>query len=92
MNRHNAATLTLIVSLTTSLPMTAGADGGQTPAPGSAQDWIELQVSGRAASPVGRPLPGEMADRSYQRYADSFSKPIPDTLDREGFLSEGGGK
>lgn len=64
-----------------------------TPAPVSgaeARAWLELQKGGTAASPAERPLPGEIADRSYQRYADSFSQPIPKALDREGFISEGG--
>ena len=71
----------------------------QEPAPGTepvsgaaAQTWLELQKSGTAASPTPRPLPGEIAERSYERYANSFSTPIPDELGREGFLSGGGGK
>lgn len=74
-------------------PTLAGAqDAAANPvAPGSARDWMELQKSGSAASPVARPLPGELADRTFQRYADSFSQPIPETLDREEFLSQGGG-
>ncbi|MGB0955913.1 MAG: DUF3613 domain-containing protein [Panacagrimonas sp.] len=31
-----------------------------------------------------------MAERVFQRYADSYSHPIPEQLDREGFVSEGG--
>lgn len=53
--------------------------------------WTDLQKSGTAASPVSRPLPGEIADRSYKRYADSFSQPIPEHLGREGFVSDSGG-
>lgn len=88
MNRPTA--LMMMIGLM-ALAANAFADEPMPPAPGSAGDWLELQASGRAASPVARPLPGEIADRSYQRYAESFSKPIPDTLDREEFLSEGGG-
>lgn len=62
------------------------------PAPTSARDWVELQKSGTAASPVPRPLPGDIADRSYQRYAESFSQPIPESLEREGFIEDGGGQ
>lgn len=69
----------------------AGASAAPSAPAGSARDWIELQKSGAAASAVARPLPGELADRSFQRYADSFSQPIPETLNREEFLSEGGG-
>lgn len=95
MKRLNAAALIpmmLTLGLSAGAPTRAAAEEGTPPVPGSARDWVELQISGRAASPVERPLPGEMADRSYQRYVDTFSKPIPDTLAREGFLSEGGGK
>lgn len=66
-----------------------------TPEPKStsaAEAWLELQKSGTAASPTPRPLPGEIADRSYERYANSFSTPIPTELGREGFISGGGGQ
>ena len=53
--------------------------------------WIDLQASGTVASPEERPLPGEIAERSFERYAESFSQPIPDTFEREGFLSDSGG-
>ena len=53
--------------------------------------WLDLQASGTVASPEERNLPGELADRSYQRYADSFSQPIPETFEREGFVSDSGG-
>jgi len=53
--------------------------------------WLELQKSGAAASTVERPLPGELADRSYDRYAETFTHPIPDSLVRDSFISDGGG-
>lgn len=81
--------LPLLVTLS---PVALAQDAASTsPGYGSARDWIDLQKSNAAASPVARPLPGEIADRSFQRYAESFSQPIPTTLDREEFLSEGGG-
>lgn len=58
---------------------------------GSARDWLELQRSNTAASAVARPVPGEIADKTFQRYANSFSQAIPATLNREEFLSQGGG-
>lgn len=58
----------------------------------AAEAWLELQKSGTAASATPRPMPGEIADRSYERYANSFSTPIPNELGREGFLSGGGGE
>lgn len=54
--------------------------------------WVDLQASGAAASPVARPMPGDIAERVYKRHADSFAHPIPEELGRESFVSEGGGK
>lgn len=39
---------------------------------------LALQRDGTAASPVARPVAGEVAGRSYQRYLRSFDYPIPD--------------
>ncbi|WP_420465136.1 DUF3613 domain-containing protein [Panacagrimonas sp.] len=77
-------------ALTLALPLAAQQTAA--PAPASARDWVELQKGGTAASPVARPLPGDIADRTYRRYAESFSQPIPETLDREGFIEDGGGQ
>lgn len=79
----------LLLPMTLALPLLAQAQDAASS--GNAREWLELQKSGSAASPVARPLPGEIAERSYQRYAESFSQPIPKTLEREGFLSQGGG-
>ena len=49
---------------------------------------LALQRDGAAASPVPRPIPGEVAGRSYQRYLKSFEQPIPE---RFGFSTAGGG-
>lgn len=67
----------------------------QTPAQNAAKNgaqtraWIELQASGKAAAPgvpsVNKPVPGEVADKVYQRYVDSFGKPLPESYAREGF-------
>lgn len=92
MSRTAFAAVMFPLLLGLSSPMAAAqGEAAEPAAPGSARDWLELQKSGAAASPVARPLPGELADRSFQRYADSFSQPIPESLDREAFLSEGGG-
>ena len=53
--------------------------------------WVELQTGGTAASSAARPMPGDIAERVYQRHANSFARPIPDTLGRQGFVEEGGG-
>jgi hypothetical protein len=42
---------------------------------------LALQRSGAAASPVERPIPGDVAARSYQRYLKSFEHPIPERFD-----------
>ncbi|MDP9902707.1 DUF3613 domain-containing protein [Variovorax ginsengisoli] len=39
---------------------------------------LALQSSGAAASPVARPIPGDVAGRSYQRYIKSFDYAIPE--------------
>lgn len=53
--------------------------------------WIELQASGKAAAPgvqsVSKPVPGEVADKVYQRYVDSFGQPLPESYSRESFAS-----
>jgi hypothetical protein len=41
--------------------------------------WLELQREGRAAGNL-LPIPGAEAERSSQRYIDSFSQPIPNQL------------
>lgn len=88
MNRPIA---TLMLTSLLGLIAPASAQDQTTPVPGSVHDWVDLQTSGRAASPVDRPIPGDIAERTYQRYAESFSQPIPETLDREEFLSQSGG-
>ncbi|RZL89519.1 MAG: DUF3613 domain-containing protein, partial [Variovorax sp.] len=49
---------------------------------------LALQRDGTAASPVPRPITGDVAERSYQRYLKSFEQPIPE---RFGFSTAGGG-
>lgn len=49
---------------------------------------LALQREGSAASPQPRPITGDVAGRSYQRYLKSFEQPIPE---RFGFGTAGGG-
>lgn len=56
------------------------------------RSWMALQRSGAQASTVERALPGEIAERSYQRYAKSFEQPIPETFEREQFGQRGGSR
>lgn len=52
-------------------------------------DLLELQRSGTAASPTPRPMPGDIAERVYERYAESFSLPVPENFSRDTFVESG---
>ncbi len=80
----------LAAVLISSSGVVQAADAAEDKVGDQTRQWTELQVSGSAASPVQRPLAGDIAERVFQRYADSYSHPIPEQLDREGFVSEGG--
>ena len=41
------------------------------------QKWIDLQKSSEQASPDERPLSGDVAKRTYQRYLRSFEADVP---------------
>lgn len=56
----------------------------------SARGWVDLQASGSAASVTPRPLPGDAATNAYERYANSFKHPIPESFKRESFSTDGG--
>jgi hypothetical protein len=44
------------------------------------QDLLAWQRSGEIASVTPRPIAGEIASRSYQRYLKSFEFPIPESM------------
>ncbi|MGB1582017.1 MAG: DUF3613 domain-containing protein, partial [Nevskiales bacterium] len=44
------------------------------------RNWLELQRSGSAASETQRPMSGDVAKRSYQRYVETHSQPIPESF------------
>lgn len=50
--------------------------------------WLQLQGSGIAAAPE-RPMSGEVADKVYQRYVNSFGRPIPEHFQRESAVAGG---
>lgn len=54
--------------------------------------WVDLQTGGSAASTADRSMPGDIAARVYQRHADSFARPIPESLGREAFVGDAGGE
>lgn len=53
--------------------------------------WLQLQKSGNASLGVPRPMTGEVADQVYQRYLQSFARPVPENFERESFGTGGGG-
>ena len=59
--------------------------GGQTDA------WLSMQLNPAYTANDPRPIPGEVANRTFVRYLDSFSHPIPEQFERQGFSSSGGG-
>lgn len=80
----------ILMVLLSGLPVLAVA-AGSVPVGTETRGWTALQVEGKAASDVARPMPGEIAERVYQRYADSFSHPIPEKLTQDSFTTTGGG-
>lgn len=76
-----------------SLPFAAlAAESGAPREPAVGDDtrtWLEYQESGRAAPADVRPIPGEVADKIYQRYLNSFDNKIPERYEREKFVSSG---
>ncbi len=50
--------------------------------------WTSLQRSNNATLGWARPLPGDAADKIYQRYLNSFGQPVPETFTRKSFTTE----
>ncbi|RYF83143.1 MAG: DUF3613 domain-containing protein [Comamonadaceae bacterium] len=63
-------------------PTTAEAEETQAPyfatVGDATRNLLDLQRSGQIASPVARPVPGEIAQRSRERYLKSFEREIPE--------------
>lgn len=83
----------IVVALAALLPLTtiAAAAEPSTSLSTQSKDWVDLQTSGKQASGTPRPMPGEIADNAYQRYADSFKQPIPAEFKRQSADSSGNG-
>lgn len=84
MKTRNDAILVLMLGLP--LAAVAGGSADKTPAEAVGQQTrsaLELQRSGQAASPTERPMSGEVAERTHQRYVESFSHPIPESFQAE---------
>ncbi len=65
-----------------------GACASQKPLGSSTRAWTDLQRDNTAALRGSRPLPGDAADKIYQRYLNSFGQPIPDAFGRKSFTTE----
>lgn len=76
-------TLLLTIALAAGLPLAASAADANKPLGAEAKAWIDLQKSGTQASGTPRPMPADIADKVYQRYADSFKQPIPVEFKRQ---------
>ncbi|MES1925927.1 DUF3613 domain-containing protein [Salinisphaera sp. T31B1] len=50
---------------------------------------LEMQRSGQQSAPV-RPMLKDVADRTYERYLESFTYPIPEQFDRDASFSADG--
>jgi len=80
MNARNA----VITATLLSLFLSAAAIADETEARGrETHAWLAKQKSPAAQAPDTRGLPGEAADRVYQRYLQSFSRPIPEHFERD---------
>lgn len=53
--------------------------------------WIDLQVAGTQSVSESPALPGPIASKIYDRYANSFSHAIPERFEREAFGTGGSG-
>src|SRR5437870_11826352 len=74
---------TRICFLLLALSIGAAAGAAETEARGrETRAWLDQQKSPTAQAPV-RGLQGEAADRVYQRYLQSFTRPIPERFERD---------
>ena len=91
----NPKTWTLALLL--ALPVVAFAqsqpEGADDTAPVGTQtrSWVDLQVSNSVSRKTAPPMSGEVADKVYQRYQNSFTHPIPEQFSRDSFVSGGSG-
>ena len=68
----------------------AATDQPALPVGAATQRLLALQRGGTMASTTPRPIPGEVAHRSYERYLNSFNHPIPDRYGSSVSMRQGG--
>lgn len=83
----------LLMLLALIMPLAAMAEdkGGEYRLGDEVHAWTDLQKSGAASNPKPQPMPGEIADKVYDRYLKTFDYSIPQFFDRQSFVSGGGG-
>lgn len=54
------------------------------------REALEMQRSGEHSAPM-RPMLEDVADRSYERYLESFTHPIPERFERDDSFSPDSG-
>ncbi len=74
------------------LPLTASAipAGPSSPQQAETENWMALQVSGRAASPTPQRASPAEREQALQRWLDSNRHPIPDFFDEKAGGASGG--
>ena len=82
----------LLTFLLLALPLCASASDSRHPKLGEeVRAWTNLQKSGVASVQESRPMPGEVADKVYERYLQSYTQPIPESFERQSFVGGGSG-
>lgn len=83
----------LLIILALTMPFAAWADdkSDEYKLGDEVHAWTDLQKSGAASNPTVQPMPGEIADKVYDRYLKTFDYAIPQTFERESFVGGGGG-
>jgi hypothetical protein len=73
------------------LPLSASAipPGPSSPQQAETENWMALQVNGRAASPTPQSTTPAEKEQALQRWLDSHKHPIPEFFETK---SEAGGK
>jgi hypothetical protein len=78
----NAMMKTTMLLAATLISAAALADENRAAYGDQANAWLELQKNPQNKAPA-RGLPGEAADRVYQRYLQSFTQKIPERFERD---------
>lgn len=77
--------------MATAFAATAAYGGEPNEVGSSVREALEMQRSGEHSAPM-RPMLEDVADRSYERYLESFTYPIPERFERDNsFSSDSGG-